>query len=110
MVVAMVGRNRPRNPTRDELMRQIVCAFGDGRIQTISYYEGIVGRLSSRTAVRREIHSLEARGLLLLQPSRRDGRALCVVPSDRMITTFTRALADIRARIEAQFLKENADS
>jgi hypothetical protein len=89
-------------------MRQVVAAFGDGRIEAISYYEEIVGHLSSRTAVRREVHGLKARGLLLLVPSERDGRALCVVPSERLITTFKRALADIRSRIEAQFALEKA--
>lgn len=101
-ITALLNTGHPRNPVRDECLRIAVAAFGAGHVETISFYERACLRFGSPTTTRAEIHALSKAGVIFLKPSKRDRRALCVVPSERLVNAFVKGLSDIRGRIIAR--------
>ena len=91
-----LGYRVKRNPVMDEIVRQMMVAFGVGQLLHVRHYQMSLSFLASRNAIRSEVCHLADLGALLLYKDASDRRALIVHPTQRLVEFYNQIMPPLR--------------
>lgn len=97
LLQGLFGGTLKRSPVRDELTREIVVAFGQGRTLSVADYQRLLARYGSPTGIGNAINELAAIGMVIKRP---DGgpRRMLVIPTEPLLAFYR----DVMPRLEDQ--------
>ena len=95
----LFGANVRRNPTRDELLRQIMLQFAEGQQRRMAFYVQACSHLASQPAIRSELELLAHANLVVLLGEPGYRRARLVAPTRRLVNFYNTQMGNLRTEV-----------
>lgn len=96
---SLFGRSLRRNPTRDELLRQIMLQFAQGNRRRIAFYVRACSFQATAPSVRSELDLLVHTDLVELMDEPSDRRATLVAPTTKLVSFYNEQMPRLRNEV-----------
>ena len=99
----VLGVDARHSELTSKIIREVLIAFGEDRIERLAFYQTACLDLSSKFATRYEILNLAARHLLILR-RQQTGNVLEIVPTERLVAFYAAKVPALLHEMSGLFL------